>query len=215
VNDRTKDQCRRIVEQYNARLTATRGDKRLSEAGRKADIAADHEKTKAELAEIKHAAAEQTEARRKQLAQRLFGVRPGESGSDLVAYRDAQDRAGKASTAAALGELMEAADVANDKTLLRAAAARAHTLGGGLVGESFRGLVQAYVGDVGGQAVADLDEHDRLTSSSSMTQRTIEGMETSIAKPSELTDRHVADDTDPGPQPGDYRTASGWVRGNG
>jgi len=210
VDDRTYDSAKILVEKFNRRTADTRANKRLSELGRREAIASDYEKTTAQVSEIKHAAVERDETRRKQLAQRLFGLKPGESGSDVVAYRDAVDRAGKASTAAQLGELMEAADVANDKTLLRAAAARAHTLGGGLVGESFRGLVQAYVGDVGGQAVADLEEHDQLTSSASMTQRTVDALATSIPKPKELDDRHVPDATVPTPpQPGDHRSSFG------
>jgi hypothetical protein len=210
-----KDQCRRIVEKYNARLTATRADKRLSEAGRKADIAADHEKTKAQLAEIKHAAAEQGESRQTVLQRRMFGIKPGQSGGDVIAYRDAVDRVGKAKTAADLAQLMTTASEVGDNVMLRAAAGRAQRLGGGLGGEPYRNLAHAYIAEEGSQAVSDLEEYTRLTSSASKTQAMVEAMGTSISRPKELDDRHVADDTDPGFQPGDYHTAAGIVRGNG
>ena len=215
MDDRTYDQSRRLVEQFTARLTTTRGNKRLSEAGKRADIAADYEKTKAQISAIKHEAAAQGESRQTQLQRRLFGLKPGQSGSDTVAHRDAVDRVAQAKTADALADLMESASLANDQSLIRAVAGRAHRLSSGIGGEKYRGLVQAYVAEEGGQAVADLDEYTQLTSSASKSQAMVESMATSLSKPSELSDSRVPNATVPGPQPGDYRTASGWVRGNG
>jgi hypothetical protein len=215
MDDRTKDAARRHVEGFTARLADIRANRRLSEVGKRETIKEDYEKTKAQISAIKHEAAAQGESRQTQLQRRLFGLKPGQSGSDTVAHRDAVDRAAQAKTADALAELMQAASLANDQSLIRAAAGRAHRLSGGVGGEKFRPLVRAYVDDQGGQAVSDLEEYTQLTSSASKAEAMIESMATSLSRPKELDDRHVPDATPPGPQPGDYRTASGWVRGNG
>lgn len=123
---RPREQMSRIRASLDNQVSQIRESRTLSDHGRKLEMAkalGEHRKKAAGLREQFGAEAK---ARRKELHQRLFGL---PSGGDVLAFRDAADRADQLSKAEDAQKMLERAELAGDSLLVRAITGRAHERG--------------------------------------------------------------------------------------
>lgn len=199
--DETKAQIVAIVEQYSADVKAVREDITLSPLGRYRGLQQLYDTTSQQVANLRSTLDQNTNGDRRTLERRLFGLPSGADASDVVSYRDAQDRVADAKRAEDLGELMERAAGSGDEMLLRAGFARA-----------WRESLNPMGSDVWADLVSEyLDQHpasrrdaEALTQLSprGMTATFLERMRMTVTKPAELnrpessfSDQTLAQDT--------------------
>lgn len=102
-------------------------DRTLSDTGKREKIDSERTQAKSELSALRTRETELIEAKRQSLERRLFGLTTTNSTdpNQLIAYRDAQDRASKLTEVAAATALFESATRSGDRTLAAAVVARA------------------------------------------------------------------------------------------
>lgn len=195
LDDSTRDQLAQRASNYRARIAAIRADSGLSESGKRAALATAYEQAKDYATKARGKADESTASRQRQLEKSLFGLGPAANDSTIVAYRDAQDRVAQVKNPEQLGQLMERAFVAGDRTLLQAGFAHAWEQGRDPLGGSrWRPLLDEYVHEFPSTA-APLAELEELTSGASRTAQLGEQIATGIPKPPEL-DRPMVSDSE-------------------
>jgi len=117
------EQADQLRKQYNARLEALRNRRDLSEDGRRRQMAKLKVETSDAMRKLTKQNNEATEQRRRRLLAHVFGntaVLP----SQVVAQRDALDRAAKINTAKEAADALELARFTGDHQLARAIAMR-------------------------------------------------------------------------------------------
>ncbi|CAA0136113.1 Uncharacterised protein [Mycolicibacterium vanbaalenii] len=105
-------------------------DSTLSDIGKRQKLDSERAQMKDKLSTLRAQEKELIDAKRQSIERRLFGL-PSTSSSDpnqLIAYRDAQDRASKVTESAAAQELFASAMQSGDRTLAAAVVARALAL---------------------------------------------------------------------------------------
>ena len=186
LDQQTRETLAGKVTAFNTKLKAIREDETLSDLGKRRAIESLYNDTKGNVDGLRGKAESSAYSRRKTLENRLFGIAPGATASDVIAYRDAQDRVARVSDPQKLGELMERASSIGDKTLLKAAFHHAYTRSHDLVSSDLWGAIVAeYVDQNPGDGDA-LQEYGDMTSSVGLTANLTEHMTTSITKPAEL-----------------------------
>jgi hypothetical protein len=207
VDETTLDRITRLITDFNAQVAKIRADKHLSDLGRHDKIVALTDKTRDEATRLRGDADAKAGARRKALQQRLFGLSPHASSSDVISYRDAQDRVERVKDPEELGNLMERAATIGDRSLLKAGFAKAFERSrNALNGGKWEGLVSEYVNDFP-EVADDVSEYQQLTSSRALTAEFAERMATSVPTPPEYHDRSVLSDETPKPTAGDTMRA--------
>jgi len=196
VDDTTRDNIRQHIDTYNKTLATVRADKNLSELGRRNAVKAAYEDAQAKVRALRAKVDADQATRRHNLERRLFGLDPLAGPSDVISFRDAQDRVSRAKSADELGELMEQAHASGDKTLLKAAFAMANRRSRGALGaDDWAGLVEEYVAEHP-SAAGDLAEYRAMNSTDSLTVSFAERLATSVSRPAELQDRRVLAEQD-------------------
>lgn len=195
LDDNTRNHLAQRASNYRARIAAIRADTGLSASGKRAALATAYEEARNYASKVRGKAEESTASRKRQLEKSLFGLGPAANDSTIVAYRDAQDRVAQVKNPEELGQLMERAFVAGDRTLLQAGFAHAWEQGRNPLGGSrWRPLVDEFVSEFPSQA-APLSELEELASSAGLTAQLGEQVATGIPKPPEL-DRPMVDDSE-------------------
>lgn len=203
MDDDTLKRITNRITDYNAKLEGIREDRDLSDHGRRKKIVELYDKTVAERDRLVGDDGTRTASRRQALHQRLFGVGAAAGASEVISYRDAQDRVEGVKNAEDLGNLMERAASIGDTSLLKAGFAVAFERSRNSVnGGGYEGIVGEYVEqfpDVG----EDVQEYQALTSSRALTATLAERMATSVPRPPEYDDRTPLSDEQPKESAGD------------
>lgn len=207
MDDKTRDRIMRTIADFNAQVSQIRSDKHLSDLGRRTKIVALTDKTRDEVTRLRGDADAKAGAQRKALQTRLFGLSPHASATDVISFRDAQDRVERVKSAEELGSLMERAATTGDQALLRAGFAKAfersrNALNGGM----WEGIVSEYVSDHP-EVADDVGEYEQLTSSRALTAEFAERMATSVPTPPEYHDRRALSDEQPKQTPSEAMRA--------
>jgi uncharacterized protein (DUF2267 family) len=111
----------KVRARYNAEVEQIRGQRNLSDAGRRARLAQAVVKARADLDRLRAEEADRVAGRRDQIIHEFFGHnRPNDS--RIISIRDAADRAGRVKTPDDAADLMNRAEQSGDDVLLRALA---------------------------------------------------------------------------------------------
>jgi hypothetical protein len=111
----------RIRSRYNAEIEQIRGQRNLSDAGRRARLAQAVIRAKADLDQLRAAESDRVTSRRDQIVRDFFGhVRPNDA--RIISIRDAETRAAQVKTPDEAAALMNDAEQNGDDVLLRALA---------------------------------------------------------------------------------------------
>jgi hypothetical protein len=118
-----------IQRQVDEQLDVIRRNKSYSDEGRNAEMAKVLFAARARVAEMKSEVAADRETRRNNLHRIVFGVVGQPSAFDLIATRDAQDRASRISTIDEAMAMLHRANQTGDETLAKATAEQAFDKG--------------------------------------------------------------------------------------
>lgn len=113
--ERTQNSYARLVDSVNA-------DPNLSDAGKASKVEGERERTKTTLASLRQKEADLITAKRTELERRLFGLSSVVSSdpTQIIAYRDAQDRAARLADPDDARELLNTAQLSDDTSLTSA-----------------------------------------------------------------------------------------------
>lgn len=203
------EQASQLKKQYTARLEALRNRRDLSDEGRKRQIAKLQVETKDAMRKLAQANNEATEQRQRRLLDRVFGT-TGALPSQIVAQRDAMDRAAKIKTADEAAKALELARFTGDHTLAKAIAMRTYDFATGdrAISGEWVDVLNRWAQDEApaiDEALTELSQihADQAAPSTRLTQ----GMQFSIPDPSELAGKNAdmlarSADTDDLPEAG-------------
>jgi hypothetical protein len=125
------DDLRAQAERIQSRLARTsdqlNSDGNLSDVGRQAKLDAERDRVSAQLRDLRQRERELVEVKKQSLERRLFGLSSVASSdpNQIIAYRDAQDRAARITDGGTAQEVFMAAMRSEDKTLAAAVLAKA------------------------------------------------------------------------------------------
>jgi hypothetical protein len=173
-----------VLRQLNSSVAAIKADKRLTAKAKASDLARAYLRARNSMEAVKADLAKQEAAQVDKLSRRVFGNEP-KTGSDIIAARDADDRAARLGDAEEAKAALARAEKNNDAGLARAIALRAYQesrtpFGGSGWGDVLRG----YSGSRPGVA-EDVAELARITTSS-LQQDFMNGIQLHVMKPNEL-----------------------------
>jgi hypothetical protein len=125
--DDLRAQAERIQNQWARTSGSTMADETLTDIGKRNKLDTEHERVKARLSDLRKKETELITAKKQSLEKSLFGLSSVTSSDpgQIIAYRDAQDRAARLTIAADAEEVFAAATRSDDKTLAAAVLARA------------------------------------------------------------------------------------------
>jgi hypothetical protein len=187
------EQADRLQKQYRARVAALNASKDYNDEGkarRIAKLTADH---KAEMRELDKADREDKARRERRLLDRTFGT-SNLLPSQVVAQRDAADRAQKINTAKEAADALELARFNGDHGLAQEIAKRAFTRAAGhpTISGDWAAVVNKWADDESpavSEALTELSElhHEQ----SSHQQRLLRGMRFGVSEPPELKGKNI------------------------
>ena len=120
--DDQKAAVARIQRRLDEQLDTIRNTRSYSDAGRKAEMAKAVLAARAQVEKLRSEFVAERETRRDNLHRIIFGSPSGASASELIANRDAQDRAAQISTPEDAKAMLHRANQTNDESLARAVA---------------------------------------------------------------------------------------------
>jgi hypothetical protein len=125
--DDLRAQAERIQNRWARTSDQLASDNTLSETGKRAKRDREHQRVSAQLSDLRRKETELISAKRQSLERRLFGLSSVTSSDpgQIIAYRDAQDRAARLTQSDDAAEVFAAAMRSDDKTLAAAVLARA------------------------------------------------------------------------------------------
>jgi hypothetical protein len=179
-----------LRKQYAARLEALRNRKDLSDEGRQRHIAKLKVETSDAMRQLTKDDNEATEQRKRRLLDRVFGNAAVPS-SQVVAHRDALDRAAKIQTAKEAADALELARFTGDHQLARAVAMRAYdrAQGPSVVSREWATVIDRWAEDEAPSV------HEALTELSqgaqTHTERMLQRMQFSVSTPRELEGKNA------------------------
>ena len=135
--DDKKAAVARIQRRLDEQLDTIRNTRSYSDKGRKAEMAKAVLAARAQVEELRSGFVAERETRRKNLERIAFGIIGEPSAFDLMAARDAQDRAAKISTAEDAKAMLHRANQSNDESLAKAVAQAAFNKGWTEVANNF------------------------------------------------------------------------------
>lgn len=163
-------------------LEAIRNNPRLTDAGKKVEIAAAYKRARDVTRSVRDRVSAEDARKRANLEPVLFGAGSQPNGSEVLAYRDAMDRAMACRSADDLARLLDGARLTGDRLLQKAAFTVAWQKADDTIG-------RGYVGIVEGVLAAD-DTTRRLAETYLAHTEQPRGVFPDISRPSEL---HGAD----------------------
>ena len=126
-----------IQRRLDGQLDTIRNTRSYSDAGRKAEMAKAVLAARAQVERLKSEFAAERETRRDNLHRIIFGSPSGASASELIANRDAQDRAAQVSTPEDAKAMLRRANQNGDESLARAVAESAFHRGWAEVAQDY------------------------------------------------------------------------------
>jgi hypothetical protein len=113
-------QAERIQNRWPRTSDSFANDNTLSDIGKRAKLDTERERVKSRLSALRKKETELIAAKRQSLEKRLFGLSSVTSSDpgQIIAYRDAQDRAARISDGNTAEEVLAAAMRSDDKTLV-------------------------------------------------------------------------------------------------
>lgn len=196
------DRASQLKKQYNARLEALRTRKDLSDEGRRRQIAKLKVDTQNEMRKLAQQNNDAIAQRKQRLLDRVFG-NPSPLPSQVIAQRDAMDRAAKITTAEEAASALKLARFTGDHGLAKAVAMRAYdfTSGPSTISGEWAGVINAWAKDEAPPVDDALTELSALQQENSSHQsRLVRGMQFTVPDPPELTGKnttHLAAQADP------------------
>lgn len=138
-----------IIKRANGTRDSVNNDRTLSDTGKREKLDKERARIKTQLGDLKARERELISNKRESLERQLFGLSSTNSSDphQLIAYRDAQDRATKLPDSTAAAALLASANRSGDRTLAAAIAAHALALvepRGALVSNGWRTVVNDY-----------------------------------------------------------------------
>jgi hypothetical protein len=182
--DNIAEKASAVLQQLNSSVRNIKDDKRLTPEAKKTDLARAYVRARNDMEAVKAELAKQEAAHVDKLTRRVFGNSPT-TGSDIIAARDADDRAARLENAEEAQRALARAEKNNDASLARAIALRAYEeartpFGGSGWGE----VLSGYSGSRPGVS-EDVAELARITTSS-FQQDFMRGIQLHVMKPGEL-----------------------------
>jgi hypothetical protein len=188
------DEAEQIRKTYAARLDALRNRKDLSDEGRRRQMAKLKIETSDALRKLANDDNEATEARKRRFLEQVFGTTSALP-SQVVAQRDAMDRAAKITNAKDAASALELARSTGDHTLAKAIAMRSYDFatGPGTISGEWAAVINKWAESEPPSVDEALTELAELQHARSSHQaRLIRGMQFSVAEPSELHGKNTA-----------------------
>jgi hypothetical protein len=138
--DDLRAQAERIQNQWARTNGSTMADEILTDIGKRTKLDTERERVQTKLSDLRKKEKELIAAKKQSLEKSLFGLSSVTSSDpgQIIAYRDAQDRAARLTIAADAQEVFAAAIRSDDKTLAAAVLARALSNG-------WSGIIAEYV----------------------------------------------------------------------
>ncbi|WP_238422694.1 hypothetical protein [Gordonia sp. 'Campus'] len=126
-----RSKAEQVRNQYERETQAINNDTSLSDSGKRERVSAYHDAAKAKMQKLRQNEVKLVEDRKQQLSQDLFGLSSTTSSdpNQIIAYRDAQDRASKIESGEEAQRLLDSATLSGDKSLTSAILARAFNEG--------------------------------------------------------------------------------------
>ena len=120
-------QAERIQNRWARTSDTLTNDNTLTDIGKRAKLDSEHQRVSAKLSDLRKKETELISARRQSLEKRLFGLSSVTSSDpgQIIAYRDAQDRASRITDGDTAKEIFASAIRSDDATLAAAVLARA------------------------------------------------------------------------------------------
>lgn len=120
LSDRDQQTIEAAQARYRNQLAAIRADVRLTDAGKRVEIARAYKQASGETRAVRDRVAAENARRRAEIEPQLFGVGSSPTASETMSYRDAMDRALNCDTSDQLARVMDAAKLTGDQTLQKA-----------------------------------------------------------------------------------------------
>jgi hypothetical protein len=138
--DDLRAQAERIQSRWASTTDRLDADNTLSDIGKRTKLDNEHAQVSAKLSDLRKKEAELIVAKRQSLERSLFGLSTVTSGdpSQIIVYRDAQDRAARLTQSDDAQEVFAAAIRSDDQTLAAAVLARA-------LANGWSGIIAEYV----------------------------------------------------------------------
>lgn len=156
-------QAASIQKRWARTSDSLNNDNTLTDIGKRAKLDSEHDQVSAKLSDLRRKETELIAAKKQSLERRLFGLSSVTSSdpNQIIAYRDAQDRAARLNSPDDAQEVFAAAIRSDDKTLAAAVLAKA-------VANGWSGIVNEYVkqNPAAGDDLDDLAEIQRYSSNS-------------------------------------------------
>jgi len=173
------DQVNAIQSEYAAQLAKVRANDGLSDRGKRDAIAQLFDKTKARLANLREATQASSDAERRTIERRLFGI--GSSSPEaVIAFRDAMDRVEACKSGTDAERLLERAERTDDATLGRAVLCHAIDQGWDAIVDTYCQAHPNVVDDVRDYIAAQPSRRSRVF------ERVQNSMIFSLTRPAEL-----------------------------
>lgn len=182
----TQERAAYLQAKYSQRLEGIRGDKHLSEDGRRRELAQVFLRARDELRRLREEEAASLASRRRSIERSLFGFGSARGDAAMLSFRDAQQRVADIKSPRQALALLEGAERSGDHVLAQAIAAHAW-------GRSWRTVLDAYAAERPG--VIDqfhaLDEIERLEGRHGAGNRMTSDMLFRLQPPQELRGTHT------------------------
>lgn len=138
--DDLRAQADRIQSRWARTSDTLTNDNTLTDVGKRAKLDSEHQQVSAKLSDLRKKETELITAKRQSLEKRLFGLSSVTSSDpgQVIAYRDAQDRAARLTQSDDAAELFASAVRSDDATLAAAILARA-------LANGWNGIVAEYI----------------------------------------------------------------------
>lgn len=126
-----RKRAEQVRNQYERAVRDVNNDTSLSDSGKRERISELHNAAKEKMQNLRQSETKLVEDYKQQLARELFGLSPATSSNpnEIIAYRDAQDRASRITSGDEAEQLLKTAELSDDKSLISAILARAFTEG--------------------------------------------------------------------------------------
>ncbi|MFI7452329.1 hypothetical protein ACIBQX_32880 [Nonomuraea sp. NPDC049714] len=175
----------RAQQRYMQRCADIRGDRDLSEHGKRKALARAYRETQTAVGALRDGAQQETGRRRAELEKKLFRA-AGSDGMSTMAYRDALDRASQLKNVQDAQRMMRRAIRHGDDSLARAIFSTALDRVGNPLERTWASVIDDFVDNAKPELRNDVNEYNSLLNGEGKMSRFEQAMATSIVKPGEL-----------------------------
>ena len=145
LNDKERATAAEVQQRLRRTVSVIRANPNLSPQGKRSAIARATLEARAGMAELRSASDARDSARRADLEFRLFGLGTKDGSTDVLAARDARDRASRIKTPGEAAQLLAGANRAGDTSMARAIFERAWDMAPADPGGHWAGVARSYL----------------------------------------------------------------------